>query len=74
MPSVIRCPVGGGVDQTVAEEDGMEKSRRPELGREAGAIEKGANLDGECVIVSFRPAILGRTVGAGWFDGVPAVL
>jgi hypothetical protein len=74
MPSLIRCSVGGGVDQAVVEEDRMEKSRRPELGREAGAVEKGANLDGEPVIVLFRPTVLGRTVGASWFDNVPPVL
>ncbi len=37
---------------------------------EALAIEESTGPNGELVVVNFRRAVLGRTVGAGEFDGV----
>jgi hypothetical protein len=75
MPAFfVWCPVGGRVDKVVMEEHRVEEGCRPELRREAGPIEEGADLDCKGVVVDLCASILGRAVRYGGFHNIAAVL
>ncbi len=48
----------------------MEKSRRPELSGEAGAIKERSNFDRQGVVIYFSATVLGGAVGVGGFDNI----
>ncbi len=73
IPAFIGVFVCGRVNEAVMEIHSMEKSRRPELSGEAGAIKERSNFDRQGVVIYFSAAILGGAVGASGFDNISEV-
>jgi hypothetical protein len=71
VPALVWSLVSGRVDEPIVKIHRVQKGSRPELGREAGAIEKCPNFDRQRVIIYLGATVLQRAVGTGRFDDVP---
>ncbi len=67
MPCLIGGLVDGRVNEPIVQIHCMVKGPGPKLCRKPRSIEQGSDFDGKGIVVYFRAAILGGTIGPRWF-------
>ncbi len=67
MPCLIGGLVDGRVNEPIVQIHCMDKGCGPKLCRKPRSIEQGSDFDGKGIVVYFRAAVLGGTIGPSWF-------